>query len=206
MLTLSEAQAALAAGSTCVVQLTREALALARVHAHLNIFLELFDETALECAAAVDAARAAGTAGPLVGAIVSLKDNICYQGHKVSASSRILEGYTSPYSATVVERLLAAGAVIIGRTNCDEFAMGSSNENSAYGNVLNPLDPTKVPGGSSGGAAASVAAGICTSHSAAIRAEASVNRRRSAVWWALSLRMAAFRAMASSPLPAASIR
>ena len=161
MSTLRDAQAALAAGSTSVVELTRAALALARAKADLNIFLELFDESALAKAAEVDAKRAVGTAGVLAGAIVSLKDNICYKGHKVSASSRILEGYISPYSATVVERLLAADAVIIGRTNCDEFAMGSSNENSAYGNVGNPLDPSKVPGGSSGGAVASVAAGIC---------------------------------------------
>ena len=158
--TLREAQDALAAGTTTVVDLTRAALARAREHAHLNIFLELFDESALAKAAEVDARRAAGTAGPLTGAIISIKDNICYRGHRVSASSRILEGYVSPFSATVVDRLLAADAVILGRTNCDEFAMGSSNENSAFGNVGNPLDPTKVPGGSSGGAAASVAAGI----------------------------------------------
>jgi aspartyl-tRNA(Asn)/glutamyl-tRNA(Gln) amidotransferase subunit A len=159
--TLREAKSALAVGSTSVVELTRAALAQARAKGDLNIFLELFDESALAKAAEVDAKRAAGTAGELAGAIVSIKDNICYAGHKVSASSHILEGYTSPYSATVVERLLAADAVIIGRTNCDEFAMGSSNENSAFGNVLNPLDRSKVPGGSSGGAAASVAAGMC---------------------------------------------
>lgn len=158
--TLREAQDALAAGTTTVVDLTRNALARARELAHLNIFLELFDESALAKAAEVDARRAAGTAGPLAGTIVSIKDNICYRGHRVSASSRILEGYVSPFSATVVDRLLAADAVILGRTNCDEFAMGSSNENSAFGNVGNPLDPTKVPGGSSGGASASVAAGI----------------------------------------------
>ena len=159
--TLREAKDALFAGTTSVVELTRNALAQARAKAELNIFLELFDESALAKAAEVDDKRATGTAGELAGAIVSLKDNLCYKGHKVSASSRILEGFVSPYSATVVERLLAADAVIIGRTNCDEFAMGSSNENSAFGNVRNPLDPSKVPGGSSGGAASSVAAGIC---------------------------------------------
>ncbi|MBP7513916.1 MAG: Asp-tRNA(Asn)/Glu-tRNA(Gln) amidotransferase subunit GatA [Flavobacteriales bacterium] len=159
--TLREAQDALSAGTTSVVELTRAALARARAKAELNIFLELFEESALAKAAEVDAKRAAGTAGELAGAIISIKDNICYRGHRVSASSRILEGYVSPYSSTVVERLLAADAVILGRTNCDEFAMGSSNENSAYGSVGNPLDPTKVPGGSSGGAVASVAAGIC---------------------------------------------
>ena len=112
-------------------------------------------------AAEVDVKVAAGTAGPLAGAIVSIKDNLCYAGHRVSASSRFLEGYVSPYSGTAVERILAADAVILGRTNCDEFAMGSSNENSAFGAVGNPADPNVVPGGSSGGAAASVAAGIC---------------------------------------------
>lgn len=160
-ITFRSAQQALAAGTTTVVALTQAALAHAREQAHLNIFLELFDESALAQAAAVDAKRASGTAGPLAGCLITIKDNICYAGHRVSAASRILEGYTSPYSATVVERLLAADAVILGRTNCDEFAMGSSNENSAFGLVKNPRDPSKVPGGSSGGAAASVAAGIC---------------------------------------------
>ena len=136
------------------------ALARAREQAHLNAFLELFDTTALEHAAQVDARVKAGDAGALAGMVLSIKDNICYKGHQVSASSRILEGFTSLYNATVVERLLAADAVIIGRTNCDEFAMGSSNENSAFGPVKNPLDTSKVPGGSSGGAAASVAANI----------------------------------------------
>src|SRR5450432_3170943 len=93
--------------------------------------------------------------------VIALKDNICYKGHKVSAASKILEGFVSLYSATVTERLLAEGAIIIGRCNCDEFAMGSSNENSAFGNVLNPLDTTHVPGGSSGGATAAIAADLC---------------------------------------------
>ncbi len=159
-LTLREARAALDAG-TSVVALTRAALERARAAADKNILLGLFEESALAKAAEVDRKRAAGTAGPLAGAIVTIKDNICYAGHPVSAASRMLEHYVSPFSATVVERLLAADAVIIGRTNCDEFAMGSSNENSAYGPVKNPVDPRMVPGGSSGGAAASVAAGLC---------------------------------------------
>ena len=157
--TLREAREAMASGTT-VRALTEAALAEARRQAHLNAFLELFEESALAQADRVDAAVRQGTAGPLAGLMLSIKDNICYKDHRVGASSRILEGFTSLYSATVVERLLAAGAVIIGRTNCDEFAMGSSNENSAYGPVANPLDPARVPGGSSGGAAASVAAGI----------------------------------------------
>ncbi len=159
--TFHEAKAALAGGNTTVVEMTRAALEVARSKAHLNIFLELFEDSALAQAVAVDEKVAKGIAGPLAGAIISIKDNLCYKGHRVSASSRMLEGYVSPYSATVVERVLAADAVIIGRTNCDEFAMGSSNENSAFGAVGNPIDPTKVPGGSSGGAAASVAAGCC---------------------------------------------
>jgi aspartyl-tRNA(Asn)/glutamyl-tRNA(Gln) amidotransferase subunit A len=159
--TFHEARAALAAGTTTVAGMTRTVLNEAKHKAGLNIFLELFDESAMAKAVAVDAKIANGTAGPLAGAIISIKDNLCYKGHRVSASSRMLEGYVSPYSATVVERVLAADGVIIGRTNCDEFAMGSSNENSAFGPVGNPIDPTKVPGGSSGGAAASVAAGLC---------------------------------------------
>jgi aspartyl-tRNA(Asn)/glutamyl-tRNA(Gln) amidotransferase subunit A len=157
--TFTEARAALAQGAT-VSAATEAALAKARQHADLNAFLELFDESALQQAAAVDARVKAGNAGALAGLVLSIKDNICFKDHKVSASSRILEGFTSLYSATVVERLLAADAVILGRTNCDEFAMGSSNENSAFGPVKNPLDHRMVPGGSSGGAAASVAAGI----------------------------------------------
>ena len=109
----------------------------------------------------IDEKIKSGTEGKLAGVIVGLKDNICYKGHKVSASSKILEGFESLYSATVVERLIAEDAIIIGRLNCDEFAMGSSNENSAFGNVLNPLNNSCVPGGSSGGAAAAVAAGLC---------------------------------------------
>lgn len=147
-------------GKVTCVQLVNEALALAEQKKHLNIFLEMFNESASKQAQIVDAKIKAGTAGKLAGVIVALKDNICVKGHKVSASSRILENFTSLYSATVVEKLLAQDAIIIGRTNCDEFAMGSSNENSAYGNVLNPHNEKTVPGGSSGGAASAVAAGL----------------------------------------------
>jgi aspartyl-tRNA(Asn)/glutamyl-tRNA(Gln) amidotransferase subunit A len=139
---------------------TQAALDAAQAQQDLNIFLELFHESALEQAARVDKRMASGDAGPLAGHVISIKDNICYKGHRVSAASRILGDFTSLFSATAVERLLAADAVVLGRTNCDEFAMGSSNENSAFGPVGNPLDPTRVPGGSSGGAAASVAGGI----------------------------------------------
>jgi aspartyl-tRNA(Asn)/glutamyl-tRNA(Gln) amidotransferase subunit A len=158
--TLGEVRALLNSGATSVVQLTEQSLSAARDHQHLNAFLETFEESALSSAARVDARLKAGNAGRLAGLTIALKDNLCYRGHRVSASSKILEGYVSPYSATVVERLLQEDAVIIGRTNCDEFAMGSSNENSAFGPVGHPLDPKKVPGGSSGGSAVSVAASI----------------------------------------------
>ncbi|MFP5041530.1 Asp-tRNA(Asn)/Glu-tRNA(Gln) amidotransferase subunit GatA [Parasediminibacterium sp. JCM 36343] len=129
---------------------------------HLNAFLEVYTEEALEQAAQLDADRLAGKLlGKLHGVVVGLKDVICYKGHKISASSQILENFTSIYSATATEKLLAEGAIIIGRQNCDEFAMGSSNENSAFGNVKNALDESRVPGGSSGGSAVSVQAGLC---------------------------------------------
>lgn len=127
----------------------------------LNIFLEVWADEARQEAKRIDEKIASGTAGKLAGMVIALKDNICYAGHKVSAASKILEGFESQFSATAVERLLAEDALFIGRTNCDEFAMGSSNENSAFGPVKNPHDPTKVPGGSSGGSAAAVAAGLC---------------------------------------------
>jgi aspartyl-tRNA(Asn)/glutamyl-tRNA(Gln) amidotransferase subunit A len=147
--------------TTSCVELTKAYLEQIRANKQLNIFLEVFESSALEKAALVDEKILAKKAGKLAGMVIALKDNICYKGHKVSASSKILEGFESLYSATVVERLLAEDAIIIGRCNCDEFAMGSSNENSAFGNVLNPLDPKHVPGGSSGGSAAAVAANMC---------------------------------------------
>jgi len=118
----------------------------------LNAFLQIDRQGALERAAAAD--------GPLAGVPVAVKDNICVRGMQASCGSRILGDYHPPYNATVIERLTQAGAVVIGKTNCDEFAMGSSNENSAFGPVRNPWDTTRVPGGSSGGSAAAVAAGI----------------------------------------------
>jgi aspartyl-tRNA(Asn)/glutamyl-tRNA(Gln) amidotransferase subunit A len=159
--TFSEVKAALSAGRT-VVDIVNHYLAQIEAHKDLNAFLEVFDQSALEQAAVVDQKIKAGNAGKLAGIVIALKDNICYEGHQVSASSKILENFESLYSATVVQRLLAEDAVIIGRTNCDEFAMGSSNENSAYGPVKNFLRPSHVPGGSSGGSAVAVSAGMCT--------------------------------------------
>ncbi len=159
--TIDQLQKDLSAGSVTCKHLVEQAISDIRQKKHLNAFLEVFEKSALEQSEIIDAKIREGKAGKLAGTIVGLKDNICYKGHKVSASSKILEGFESLYSATVVEKLLAADAIIIGRLNCDEFAMGSSNENSAYGNVLNPLNEKCVPGGSSGGSAAAVAAGLC---------------------------------------------
>ncbi|HET6225305.1 MAG TPA: Asp-tRNA(Asn)/Glu-tRNA(Gln) amidotransferase subunit GatA [Bacteroidia bacterium] len=128
---------------------------------NLNIFLETFGDAARAKAKLVDEKVKSKTAGKLAGMVIAIKDNLCYKGQKLSASSKILEGFESLYDATVVERLLAEDAVIIGRCNCDEFAMGSSNENSAFGNVLNPLNIKYVSGGSSGGSAAAVASDLC---------------------------------------------
>ena len=128
----------------------------------LNAFLEVFKESALTKALEVDQKIESGKQGRLAGMVVGIKDNICYKGHKVSAASKILEGFESIYSATVVERLLEEDAIIIGRLNCDEFAMGSSNENSAFGAVKNANNEDFVPGGSSGGSATAVAANLCT--------------------------------------------
>jgi len=157
----SEVKKALAAGKT-VVDVVNDYLNVIHSKAHLNAFLEVFEETALQQAKLVDEKIAEGKAGKLAGMVIAIKDNICYAGHKVSASSKILEGFESLYTGTALERLIAEDAVIIGRTNCDEFAFGSSNETSAYGKVLNNLDEKRVPGGSSGGSAVVVSAGMCT--------------------------------------------
>ncbi len=158
---LSEIKSDLLANTISCVELVNQYLKRIDEKKKLNAFLEVFAASALEKAKQVDEKLKTNTAGKLAGMVIALKDNLCYKSHKVSASSKILEGFESLYSATVVERLLAEDAIIIGRCNCDEFAMGSSNETSFYGNVLNPLDPTRVPGGSSGGAAVAVAADLC---------------------------------------------
>ncbi len=137
---------------------------LKQIHStrHLNAFIEVYADEALQRAKLLDEKRLAGqTIGKLHGVVIGIKDVICYKDHKVSASSNILKDFTSIYSATAVERLLSEEAIIIGNLNCDEFAMGSTNENSSYGNVLNALDETRVPGGSSGGSAVAVQAGLC---------------------------------------------
>ncbi|MBX2816431.1 MAG: Asp-tRNA(Asn)/Glu-tRNA(Gln) amidotransferase subunit GatA [Saprospiraceae bacterium] len=148
-------------GTTCVER-TRIALANAEQHRDRNAFVELFAEEALQRAQVLDKKKSeGGSLGALFGVIVSIKDVIAYQGHSLTACSKILDGFRSVYSATVVERLLEADAIIIGRTNCDEFAMGSDNRTSIYGPVKNAIGNNKIPGGSSGGAAVSVQVGAC---------------------------------------------
>jgi aspartyl-tRNA(Asn)/glutamyl-tRNA(Gln) amidotransferase subunit A len=159
--TFAEVKTALASGST-VLEIVEGYLNAIQRNSDLNAFLEVFEGSAKEKAIEVDAKRKAGNAGRLAGMVIGLKDNLCYAGHKVSASSKILEGFESLFTATAVQRLLDEDAVIIGRLNCDEFAMGSSNENSAFGPVKNFLNKNLVPGGSSGGSAVAVSAGMCT--------------------------------------------
>jgi len=146
------------AGRTSCVALVDYYLKNIESHAHLNAFLEVWDDEARSRAIEVDARVKAGTAGRLAGVVIALKDVLAFRGHKVSSSSKILQGFESIYNATVVQRLLDEDAIFIGRTNCDEFAMGASNENSAFGPVLNAADPSRVPGGSSGGSAVAVQA------------------------------------------------
>ena len=130
---------------------------------HLNIYVEVFEKEAMQKAVVLDEKfrNDPGSVGKCFGAVISLKDVICYEGHQVTAGSKILNGFTSLFSATAVERLIAEDAIIIGRVNCDEFAMGSTNETSVYGPTRNAADPSKVPGGSSGASAVAVQAGTC---------------------------------------------
>ncbi|EIC19723.1 Asp-tRNA(Asn)/Glu-tRNA(Gln) amidotransferase subunit GatA [Thiorhodovibrio frisius] len=137
---------------------------LARIERHeplLNSFITVTPETALAAADAADQQLARDAGGPLTGVPIAHKDIFCTKGVRTSCASRMLNDFIAPYNATVVNRLQDAGAISLGKTNMDEFAMGSSNETSWYGPVKNPWDPTRVPGGSSGGSAAAVAAGLC---------------------------------------------
>ena len=130
---------------------------------HLNIYIEVFAEEARQRARDLQQKyeQSPETCGSLWGAVISIKDNLCYQGHGVTAASKILEGFESIYTATAIERLLAADAILIGRVNCDEFAMGSTTESSVYGSTKNAANPACVPGGSSGGSAVAVQADTC---------------------------------------------
>jgi aspartyl-tRNA(Asn)/glutamyl-tRNA(Gln) amidotransferase subunit A len=158
---LVEIDAALQKGDITVEALVAGYLQRIGEYEHLNAFNEVFADEATARAKEIDTRVKAGTAGKLAGMVIAIKDNICYKGHQVTASSKILEGFTSIFSSTIVERLLAEDAIIIGRCNCDEFAMGGANENSCYGPVHNFADETRVSGGSSGGSAVAVQAGMC---------------------------------------------
>src|SRR3990167_9044610 len=157
-LSITEAGKKLAAGEITAVDLARACLAeIKKRNKDLNAFLEVFDDV-LEQAKKADARRKAGENHPLLGIPLAIKDNILIEGRRAGAASKILENYVATYDATVITKLKSAGAVFIGRTNMDEFAHGSSTENSAYGPTKNPFDESRVPGGSSGGSAAAVAA------------------------------------------------
>ena len=156
--TIVQIRDAVAAGDTSAVEICRTALAAIEARdPDLHAFTTIDREQALARAADIDAGH---DRGPLAGVPIGLKDNICTRGLPTTAASKVLADYTPPYDATVVERLLRAGAVIVGKTNCDEFAMGSSTENSALGPSRNPWDRERTPGGSSGGSAVAVAAGF----------------------------------------------
>jgi aspartyl-tRNA(Asn)/glutamyl-tRNA(Gln) amidotransferase subunit A len=165
---LQQLQAALSQGRTTCAQLVEGYLARIEATRPLNIYVEVYEEEARQRAVELDERLSQwdrrqnpDSLGKLFGAVISLKDVICHAGHGVTAGSRMLAGFKSLYSATAVERLLAEGAILIGRVNCDEFAMGSTNETSCYGPTRNAADPSKVPGGSSGGSAVAVQAGTC---------------------------------------------
>lgn len=148
-------------GKTTVVEQVKYYLANIQKGEHLNAFLSVYPGEAASNAAAIDKKIKTGTAGKLAGMVIAVKDVLSYKGKTLTCGSKILENFEALYTATAVQRLIDEDAIIIGKTNCDEFAMGSSNENSAYGPVLNPFDNSRVPGGSSGGSAAAVAADMC---------------------------------------------
>jgi aspartyl-tRNA(Asn)/glutamyl-tRNA(Gln) amidotransferase subunit A len=160
-LNLKQIQENIANGNTSCVTLVNEYLLKIAANKHLNCYIEVFADEALSLAKIVDEKIKRKEGGKLAGAIIGIKDVLCYKGHQSTASSKILESFESLYTATAIQKLLDEDAIIIGRLNCDEFAMGSSNENSVYGNVLNAADNNCVPGGSSGGSAVAVQAGLC---------------------------------------------
>jgi aspartyl-tRNA(Asn)/glutamyl-tRNA(Gln) amidotransferase subunit A len=159
---INQYQLDLAQGKTSCIEAVRYYLSQIDRKKHLNAFVQVFSDEALKTADQLDQKRKTGKPlGKLHGVIIAIKDVISYKDHPISAASKILKDFTSIYSSTAVEKLLKEDAIIIGVCNCDEFAMGSTNENSVYGNVLNAADETRVPGGSSGGSAVAVQAGLC---------------------------------------------
>jgi aspartyl-tRNA(Asn)/glutamyl-tRNA(Gln) amidotransferase subunit A len=158
--TFAEARERIKSGEVSTRTLTEDFLKQIEARGELNAFITVFEREALARADEVDKKIKSGTAGRLAGMVIAVKDIICIRGTRVTCGSRILEDYESPYDATVIEKLRDADAVVIGKTNLDEFAMGSSNENSCFGPVRNPHDPERVPGGSSGGSAVAVAANM----------------------------------------------
>jgi aspartyl-tRNA(Asn)/glutamyl-tRNA(Gln) amidotransferase subunit A len=158
---LSEIRKEISSGNLSLPQLVDYYLSKIQEFKHLNGFLEVYDDEAKSLAVKIQEKLDQGKAGKLAGMVIAIKDNIVYKDHSSTAASKILEGFESLFSATVIERLLAEDVIIIGRTNCDEFAMGASSENSGYGPVLNAMDTTRVPGGSSGGSAVAVQADMC---------------------------------------------
>jgi aspartyl-tRNA(Asn)/glutamyl-tRNA(Gln) amidotransferase subunit A len=157
----SQIRLSLDRGELTCVELTKAHLAIIEKKKHLNAFLSVYSNDAMKQAEIIDHKLKNKKAGKLAGLVVGLKDMLCYKDHPLQAGSKILDGYNSPYNATAVQRLLDEDAIIIGRQNCDEFGMGSSNENSAFGSVLNDIDNSRVPGGSSGGSAVAVQTGMC---------------------------------------------
>jgi aspartyl-tRNA(Asn)/glutamyl-tRNA(Gln) amidotransferase subunit A len=159
---IADYHAQLERGETSCFEVVGHYLSCIKTSSHLNAFVAVFEDEVLDRAAELDAERKThGIRGELHGVVVGVKDVICYKDHPVTAGSKMLNGFHSLYNATAIQKLLDAGALIIGMCNCDEFAMGSTNENSAYGPVLNADDVTRVPGGSSGGSAVAVQAGLC---------------------------------------------
>jgi aspartyl-tRNA(Asn)/glutamyl-tRNA(Gln) amidotransferase subunit A len=160
---LQDIQSAIQSGATSLVALTEYYLARIDESKNLNIYIEVYAEEALQKAAELDAKYAANpdSVGRLFGAVISLKDALCHENHGVTGGSKILTGFKSLFSGTAVQRCIDEDAIIIGRVNCDEFAMGSTTENPHYGATLNAADPTRVPGGSSGGSAVAVQADTC---------------------------------------------
>jgi len=160
-LTITEAGTKLKTGEITAVDLARACLAeIEAKNKDLNIFLEVFEDVIVQAESA-DARRKAGESHPLLGIPLAIKDNVLIEGRKASAASKMLENYVATYDATIIKKLKDAGAVFLGRTNMDEFAMGGSTENSAFGSTKNPVDPSRAPGGSSGGSAAAVSAHMC---------------------------------------------